>query len=316
MVFSWMLPGDFCYTQHGVDIRDGVLVEGTISKVHLSGGQGSILFLLYKCYDVQRAIDFLDQIQSISNEYFKWHGFTAGIEDCIEYNRDEIQTVIQKGFIESEELERTIQNPYIREARINAVLSNTTNIGMKIANIVSNNFVDTIKAGSKGSLFNIAQITSLLGQQCIENHRFTRTMYGKRVLPYYPFEGDLSETMTEKYESQGFISNSFIKSLNPCEFFLHACTGREGVISTSMRTASSGYSARRLIKIAEDAVVQHDCTVRTQRGLIVQWIYGYDGLDPKHTIMVNGSMQFCNVQHLVSQCLSQFRNLDSINIKN
>jgi DNA-directed RNA polymerase beta' subunit len=188
---------------------------------------------------------------------------------------------------------------------------------MKIAKdyMGTNNFIDTITSGSKGSLFNIAQITSLLGQQCIDSSRFKQKMYGGRTMPYYQmattdpkeYETEYSQdaSMVDKYESRGFISNSFINGLNPCEFFLHACTGREGVISTSMKTASSGYSTRRLIKIAEDAVVQHDNTVRSPSGAIYQWLYGYDGLDPKSTILVDGTMQFCNVQSIVDILISK-----------
>ncbi len=49
---------------------------------------------------------------------------------------------------------------------------------------------------------------------------------GKRTLPHYPFE-DLTVEM--EYESRGFISSSFIKGLNPKEYYFHAMAGREGV---------------------------------------------------------------------------------------
>jgi DNA-directed RNA polymerase beta' subunit len=307
MMFSLLLPHDFNYCCDDIKIAHGVLYSGTLVKKHLSGGQGSILFLLYKLYNVRTALDFLDGVQFISNEYFKWFSFSVGIGDCMPYKTDEIKTVIERGMMESEEIERVIENPEIREAMVNSALTSASNIGMKIARdcMGTNNFIDTITSGSKGSLFNIVQITSLLGQQCIDSSRMKPKMYGKRTMPYYQKENGEKETLFDKYESRGFVSSSFINGLNPKEFFLHACTGREGVINTSMKTASSGYSTRRLIKIAEDAVVQHDDTVRSPDGAIYQWAYGYDGLDPKCTILVDGTMQFCNVQMMVDKLHSQ-----------
>ena len=31
-----------------------------------------------------------------------------------------------------------------------------------------------------------------------------------------------------EYESRGFIDSSFIKGLNPKQFYFHSCSGREG----------------------------------------------------------------------------------------
>ena len=44
-------------------------------------------------------------------------------------------------------------------------------------------------------------------------------------------------TREEDYESKGFIKNSFIRGLNPKEFWFHAITGREGITDTAMKTA-------------------------------------------------------------------------------
>jgi DNA-directed RNA polymerase beta' subunit len=307
MMFSLLLPNDFNYTKKNnadpdfpiVKIENGVLYEGTINKSNLSGGQGTILFLLYKLYSVEKSIEFLNNVQFFSNEYFKCFGFTVGIEDCLDYTKTEIENVIERGFIESEEIENVIENKYIKEAKINAALVKTSNIGMKIAKekMGNNNFIDTITSGSKGSLFNIAQITSTLGQQNINGKRFKGVLYGGRSLIHYPFE---NLNLHDKYESRGFIKSSFINGLNPKEFIFSSAIGRDGVISTSMKTSSSGYCTRKLIKIAEDCIVQHDGTVRDTTNKIIQVNYGYDGFDAKNMINVNGEMQFCNVEKLAS----------------
>lgn len=47
-----------------------------------------------------------------------------------------------------------------------------------------------------------------------------------------------------------------------------------------MKTADTGYMARRLSKGLEDLCVQYDNTVQDASGGIVQFLYGDDGLDP------------------------------------
>lgn len=47
-----------------------------------------------------------------------------------------------------------------------------------------------------------------------------------------------------------------------------------------MKTASTGYMSRRLMKALEDLLVHYDNTVRNASGCILQFTYGDDGMDP------------------------------------
>lgn len=47
-----------------------------------------------------------------------------------------------------------------------------------------------------------------------------------------------------------------------------------------MKTASTGYMSRRLMKALEDLLVHYDNTVRNASGSILQFTYGDDGMDP------------------------------------
>lgn len=58
--------------------------------------------------------------------------------------------------------------------------------------------------------------------------------------------------------------------------------GREGVIDTAVKTADTGYISRRLMKALEDVMVKYDGTVRTSREILVQFLYGEDGLAGEH----------------------------------
>jgi DNA-directed RNA polymerase beta' subunit len=102
-------------------------------------------------------------------------------------------------------------------------------MGFKIAKDAldpHNNFLSTIKSGSKGDYFNLAQITALCTQQNISGKRVVPILNnGKRTLHHYPLE---IKNVELDYESRGFIASSFIKGLNPRQFFFHTISGREG----------------------------------------------------------------------------------------
>lgn len=47
-----------------------------------------------------------------------------------------------------------------------------------------------------------------------------------------------------------------------------------------MKTAETGYMARRLMKALEDLSMQYDRTVRNSEQTVIQFVYGDDGLNP------------------------------------
>jgi DNA-directed RNA polymerase beta' subunit len=323
-VFSFMLPDDFNYhKKNGADmnepivkIKNGVLLEGAINKSQLSGGHYSIMHLLAKEYSVQTAMDFVNDVQFIANEFLLWFGFSTGLNDClVRHKPEDLEKIIIKGYLEAEENEKNIKNKDIREAQISNVLTKTKNIGMNVAKKIiveqgdilesgpdSNNFVHLVTSGSKGSYFNIALITTWLGQQSMGGGRIEPQLENGRTLVHYPF-GKLDNE--KKYESRGFVRHSFIHGLNPQEFFMHAIVGRIGVIDTALKTSSSGYTQRKCVKVCEDITVKYDSTVRDINNKIIQFSYGDTDLDGQKTIMVDDEMQFVNISRLAEQMNSQ-----------
>lgn len=51
-------------------------------------------------------------------------------------------------------------------------------------------------------------------------------------------------------------------------------------MDTAVKTAETGYMARRLMKALEDLSMQYDRTVRNSEQTIIQFVYGDDGLNP------------------------------------
>jgi DNA-directed RNA polymerase subunit A' len=115
-------------------------------------------------------------------------------------------------------------------------------------------------------------MAACLGQQSVRGKRIFRGYRG-RVLPHFE-KGDLGA------KSHGFVRSSYKKGLSPTEFFFHAMGGREGLVDQAVRTAQSGYMQRRLINALQDLKTEFDGTVRDSRGIMIQFKYGEDGIDP------------------------------------
>jgi len=128
------------------------------------------------------------------------------------------------------------------------------------------------KIGARGSLLNAIQMAAMVGQQAVRSKRLTRGYRG-RTLPHFK-KNDYGAG------ARGFVFGSFKTGLSPTEFFHHSMGGRESLVNTAIRTARSGYMQRRLINALQDMVVMGDLSVRDSRGIIVQFKYGGDGMDP------------------------------------
>ena len=128
------------------------------------------------------------------------------------------------------------------------------------------------ECGSKGSALNISQMISCVGQQAVGGMRI-QNGFVNRALPHFEYH---SLTPAAK----GFVANSFYSGLTATEFFFHAMGGREGLVDTAVKTAETGYMARRLMKALEDLSMQYDTSVRNSQNDVVQFEYGDDGLDP------------------------------------
>jgi DNA-directed RNA polymerase beta' subunit len=326
-VVSLILPPDFDYEKENkgdpaepvLRIKGGVVVEGAFNKAILGSVSNGIIQVLNKEYGPEVATRFVDNIQFVANAYLLIRGFSIGIEDCLVQGKeqgDRIKDVIERCYIEAEGIRETTYHPGIREVRITAALSKAKDIGLRIAKDSldkNNNFLRTVNSGSKGDYFNIAQITGLLGQQNLLGQRVAPELNnGSRSLPHYPMPHKKSsidgKTVSQsrferemEYESRGFVASSFIKGLNPREFFFHAMSGREGICDTAMNTAKSGYIQRRIVKLTEDMKVCYDGTVRDTFGKVYQLAYGEDSMNPVHTLNVGGMQHCCDVGRLVNR---------------
>ena len=270
-----------------VKIRQGKITQGIFDKDIFSKPSKGIIHVTFKDYGSTDTVNFIDSMQNTVEQFLVYNGFSVGISDLIadEDTRKQMEEVIKKRKAAIENILLQIHmdlfdnntgksNRQEFEDKVFTELNKATEEAGKIglgSLSDENRLVAMVRAGSKGSTINIAQMMACVGQQAPEGKRIP---YGftDRTLPHYKKYDDGAE-------GRGFVESSFIEGLTPQEFFFHAMSGREGLIDTAVKTADTGYIQRQLVKAMEDLVVQYDGTVRDSRMNITQFQYGEDGIN-------------------------------------
>jgi DNA-directed RNA polymerase beta' subunit len=279
---------DFATSPGVLEIVDGKYLRGQLDKDVLGGGSNGLITRTCNDFGNMAAAAFIDDLQNIVTEYMKSSAYSVGISDLIA-DQATNQQITQSITSKKKEVKNLIDQTYLGifenatgntnedefEFQVTNILNKATNdsgkIGLKSLS-KDNRFVTMVKAGSKGSDLNISQMIACLGQQLIDGKRIP---YGfeNRTLPHFTKYDDSPG-------ARGFVENSFISGLTPSELFFHAMGGRVGLIDTAVKTSSTGYIQRRLIKGMEDLKIEYDMTVRNNKGRVIQFSYGEDGIDP------------------------------------
>ncbi len=303
ILLSCILPEDFYYQFNDIEIYKGVHLSGAISNKQLGKSHGAFVQLIAKEYNPDICVTFINNIQNFAYQWMCYHSFSVNLDDCMansDTTKEDIKRTIATCYIEANSLKK-INHPLIRETRTNEILNKARDIGMRIAKDVmskSSNFLDLIESGAKGNWFNVAQIVALLGQQNLLGKRIPDMLEKNRSLHSYPFK---KMSVEEKFESKGFIHNSFIHGLNPAEYFYHTMVGRSGVIDTSQGTSITGYLNHKMAVLLANLSVSYDNTVRNDSNKVVQILYNDDGFDPTRQIMINNEPQFCDVKRIAQK---------------
>ena len=278
---------DYNTSNNVLEIRDGKYMRGQLDKAVLGSGTNGLIHRTCNDFNNMTSAKFIDDLQNIITDYMKVSAYSVGIIDLIanaETNnkiaqvitskKTDVKSLIDQLHIGIFDNKTGKTNDIEFENQVSNILNKAINDAGKIG-IESlskdNRFVTMVNAGSKGSEINISQMTSCLGQQAIDGKRIP---YGfdSRTLPHFTKYDDSPD-------ARGFVESSFISGLRPEELFFHAMAGRIGLIDTAVKTSTTGYIQRRLIKGLEDLKIGYDMTVRNNKERIVQFSYGDDGFD-------------------------------------
>ena len=283
----WNDDEDYATSNNGLEIRNGKYIRGQAEKSVMHSATKGLLHRIFNDYGHMACSNFIDDLQNIVTEYMKTSAYSVGISDLIadEVTKQKITQSITKQKMEVSSMIEKVHlgifnnitsntNVEEFEIQVNRILNTAMNETGKIAGNSldkNNRFLMIVNSGSKGSMLNMSQMISGLGQQNVDGKRIP---YGfeSRTLPHYCKYDDGPS-------ARGFVENSYISGLTAPELFFHAMGGRVGLIDTAVKTSQTGYIQRRLIKGLEDLKVEYDMTVRNSKGKVIQFKYGDDSVN-------------------------------------
>ncbi len=275
-----------------VRIRNGKIIQGTIDGRSIGAFKGQILDKIVRDYGTDMGRMFLDRVTKLSLGVISLRGFSTAIddqdipEDASNQIRERLKMASDKVSKLVESYQKGLLTPLpgrsteeTLEVEAMKVLAKARDVAGEIAGKhlgLGNSAVIMAKSGARGSMLNLSQMSGSIGQQAVRGERISRG-YENRTLPHFK-KGDRGS------EAKGFVKSCFKDGLTPTEYFFHAMGGREGLVDTAVRTSRSGYMQRRLINALENLRLVQDGTVRDTDGVIVQFRFGEDGLDPAKSI--------------------------------
>lgn len=303
-------------------IENNELLRGVLDKSLFGATTYSMVHGVYEIYGADMASNLLSCLGRLFTYYLQKHGFTCSMDDLIlkssaeEERKKIIDNSLERtvaGLKEKLEMEEELKDlPFeqqvdrIREEVRRKYISSNGAFGVEfdnymksivspisseiiqaclphglILNFPKNCFSCMVQSGAKGSIVNHSQVSCCLGQQELEGRRVPLMSSGKSCPSFAPY--DL------RPRAGGFVSDRFLTGVRPQEYYFHAMAGREGLVDTAVKTSRSGYLQRCVCKHLEDLSVQYDYTVRNSDGLIVQFIYGDDGIDVAKTKYMEGT---------------------------
>ena len=241
-LFSLIIPPQISLEKSGLEIENGIITKGVLTKQHLGAGKGnSIIHNIWNKYGVEQTKNFLDDTARLINNFNLLNGFTVGIGDLdIPKELDDQMNML----FETKKLEVDHQitemenNPDLLDedlfeetvySELNKIRDDVSELIMKNLPI-DNNFNTMIASGAKGAPINMGQQRGSVGQQSIIGKRPEKKVNG-RTMPYF-YQNDDSAL------ARGFVESSYLKGLTPTEFIFHNMAGREGLIDTAIKSVT------------------------------------------------------------------------------
>ncbi len=225
-----------------------------INKVLTKKEVSNLIDTVYRFCGQKETVLFADSIMQIGFKYAAIAGISFGKDDLI--IPDEKQKLLDETQTKVQEYENQYQDGLITQGEkynkvVDAWSECTNKVADKMLDVISNPEDDKpinsvymmAHSGARGSA---AQLKQLAG------------MRGLMAKP----SGEIIENP---------IKSNFKEGLSVLEYFTSTHGARKGLADTALKTASSGYLTRRLVDVAQDAVIREvDCG--TQKGVMVEEI--------------------------------------------
>ncbi len=250
---------------------DGKLIETTVGRVIFNQivpkDLGYLNELLSKKRLVQiiamsfrkcgnlRTAQFLDEMKTLGFTYAMRGGLSVNVADvAIPKEKEEL---IAKAMKEVDSIEKQYQNGFITNGeRYNKVID----VWTRTTNRVAERLFESLQNSKEG--FN--SIYMMIDSGARGSKEQVRQLAGMRGLMAKP-QKSLSGATGELIENP--IIANFREGLSILEYFISTHGARKGLADTALKTADAGYLTRRLVDVAQDAVIaEEDCG--TFRGVV------------------------------------------------
>lgn len=271
-------------------VRDGELKKGILDKRSIGSEKSeNITQKVVERWGNEQGKEFLTKLGASILKYLTDRGFSITLWDVMKPQelKKDVQEILKEHMKEAKDLVRdyrrgllqprpgekpkeTFEDKIVRkldEARSEAGETLIERMPQK------SQFMTMTVTGARGGETNIQQVLGAIGQPVVRGERISRG-YTDRVLPHFK-ENDIGP------KAKGFISNSFTEGMEPLEYFFHTTAGRDSLVDTAIRTATSGYFYRRLVNALVDSRIGYDGVARFLDGPIIQFKYGGDALNPE-----------------------------------
>jgi len=306
----------FCPNDGWVAVRNSELISGNIAKKTIGdGSKTGLLYVLLRDCGPSFAASFMDRFAKLCSRYFGMHrGFSIGISDVSPSTKLKKLKfgILSDGYRKAEDAIKQYEDGTLElrpgcdllqslEEILNGILGKLReSAGQEAMRALpwSNTPRIMAECGSKGSPLNVSQMMACVGQQAVGGNRI-QDGFVNRTLPHFTYH-----SLTPP--AKGFVANSFYSGLTATEFIFHTMGGREGLVDTAVKTAETGYMARRLMKALEDLSMRYDSTVRNSENTVVQFTYGDDSLDPEKMENNDRPVEFDRLRLHISQIFPCF----------
>ena len=248
-----------------------------INKVLTKKEVSNIIDTVYRFCGQKETVLFADHIMQIGFKYAAIAGISFGKDDLIiPSDKNDLLNTTQ---LKVQEYEDQYQDGLITQGEkynkvVDAWSECTNRVADKMLDVISNPSDDQpinsvymmAHSGARGSAAQLKQLS------------------GMRGLMAKP-SGEIIENP---------IKSNFKEGLSVLEYFTSTHGARKGLADTALKTASSGYLTRRLVDVAQDAVIRElDC--KTNNGVIVEEIVESGNITSSLTERVLGRTPVDNI---------------------
>ena len=225
-----------------------------INKILTKKEVSNIIDTVYRFCGQKETVLFADHIMQIGFKYAAIAGISFGKDDLIiPSDKDNLLNATQT---KVQEYENQYQDGLITQGeKYNKVVDAWS----ECTNKVADKMLDVISTQSDDQPINSVYMMAHSGAR--GSAAQLKQLSGMRGLIAKP-SGEIIENP---------IKSNFKEGLSVLEYFTSTHGARKGLADTALKTASSGYLTRRLVDVAQDAVIRED-DCKTSNGVLVEEI--------------------------------------------